>query len=794
MEISKYTKFNKIDLPNRTWPNNEIIKAPIWCSVDLRDGNQALINPMTLEKKIHFFNLLVKMGFKEIEVGFPSASKVEYKFIRYLIENDMIPDDVRIQILTQAREELIRKSAESLAGAKNITIHMYNPTSTMQREVVYNKSKEEIKQIAIQGVKWIKKYFTSFEGNIMFEYTPESFTQTELSYAIEVCNAVVDTWEPKEDEKVIINLPSTVESATPNIYADQIEYMHRHIKKRENILISVHAHNDRGCAVAATELALMAGADRVEGTLLGNGERTGNVDIVTLGLNMFTQGIDPKLDFSNVDNIVKVVEASNEIKTHVRHPYVGDLVYTAFSGSHQDAINKGMAKQGKNSKWYVPYLPIDPKDVGRDYEAIIQINSQSGKGGVSYILESNFGYKVPKQMEIPIGKSIQKISDTNNGIVSNTIILETFENNFVNKRTYYSIENINIKMVSKNVYIEGDFTIGSAITHMSIQAKGIIEAISSIYNTLGVDFDIVDYSEHTLGQGSEAKAAAYFAIEIDNDMYYGAGTDKNITYASINALVSSLNVAYNSKETNHWNPKTYNKHTAFVSQLALPVVDLLDPKKGERILDVGCGDGTLAVEMEHRGAKVIGIDMSTEMVKACKDNGIEAYVGSVTDLPYENEFDRVFSNAMLHWVKDSRSAVQNIFNSLKKGGCFICEFGGEGNAYHLVSAMQVVFANHPEFGDFDNPWYFPSVEEYTKLLESEGFSVEYIEIIPRPTPMEDIGNWLDIFANGVTSHLSVEQYEVFKKEVMEILKNKIYSEKEGWVLDYMRLRMKAVKK
>ncbi|HHS92580.1 MAG TPA: 2-isopropylmalate synthase, partial [Campylobacterales bacterium] len=337
----KYKKFNTIALPNRTWPNNEITEAPVWCSVDLRDGNQALIKPMSLEKKVRFFNLLVEIGFKEIEIGFPSASEVEYEFTRHLIENDLIPDDVSIQILTQAREHLIKKSAEALRGAKNIIVHLYNPTSTMQREIVYDKSQDEIVDIALNGVKWIKDYFKDFgkenDGSLRFEYSPESFTQTELDYAVNISNAVIEAWNPQGDEKMILNLPSTVESATPNIYADQIEYMSTNIVRRENVLISVHAHNDRGCAVASTELGLMAGADRVEGTLLGNGERTGNVDIVTVGLNMYTQGVDPKLDFSDVDKIVEVVEASNEIKTHIRHPYVGDLVYTAFSGSHQDA-------------------------------------------------------------------------------------------------------------------------------------------------------------------------------------------------------------------------------------------------------------------------------------------------------------------------------------------------------------------------------------------------------------------------------------------------------------------------
>jgi 2-isopropylmalate synthase len=539
----KYQKFNKIDLPNRTWPDMEIDHAPVWCSVDLRDGNQALIKPMSLDKKIRFFNLLVEIGFKEIEIGFPSASEVEYKFTRYLIENNLIPEDVTIQILTQAREHLIKKSAEALRGAKNVIVHLYNPTSTMQREIVYQKSQKEIIDIALNGVGWIKKYFGGFEGNVRFEYSPESFTQTELDYALEISNAVIEAWDPKGDEKMILNLPSTVESGTPNIYADQIEFMSRHIVRRENVLISLHAHNDRGCAVASTELGLMAGADRVEGTLLGNGERTGNVDIVTLGLNMYTQGVDPKLDFSNVDRIVKVVESSNEIKTHIRHPYVGDLVYTAFSGSHQDAIKKGMARQKENTRWYVPYLPIDPKDVGRNYESIIQINSQSGKGGVSYILSSVFGYKIPKQMEPYVGRLIQSISDRCDGVVSEQMIGDSFEQHFMNLTQHYRIDSLEIKIDNKETMIEGVFCIGEECQREHIKAKGIIEAVSSIFERLGVAFEVVDYAEHTLSYGKEAEAVAYFGVKVEDEIFYGAGRGQNISYASINALVSALNVA-----------------------------------------------------------------------------------------------------------------------------------------------------------------------------------------------------------------------------------------------------------
>ncbi len=538
----KYKKFKKIDIKDRTWPDCEITKAPIWCSVDLRDGNQALIKPMTLEKKIHFFNLLVEMGFKEIEVGFPSASEVEYEFTRYLIENDLIPDDVTIQVLTQAREHLIKKSAEALVGAKNVIVHLYNSTSVNQREIVFKKSQKEIIDIALQGVAWIKEYFEGFSGNVRFEYSPESFTQTELEFARDICNEVVDAWNPKEGEKVILNLPATVESATANIYADQIEWMIREIKRRDQVTISLHAHNDRGTAIAATELALMAGADRVEGTLLGNGERTGNVDIVTMGLNMFTQGIDPKLDFSDVDKIVKIVESVNEISTNVRHPYVGYLVYTAFSGSHQDAIKKGMEAQKSKEQWCVPYLPIDPKDVGRNYESIIRINSQSGKGGISYILNTNYGYKIPKAMEPIVGKAVQEKSDKVDGILSEEQIVQIFEKEFVNKNDFYKISNLKISIDDKEASVEGDFSIGDKTHFIKVKAGGIIDAVSNGFKELGVEFKVVEYFEHALSHGSDAKAAAYFAVVVNGKIHYGVGVGDNISYASINALVSSLNI------------------------------------------------------------------------------------------------------------------------------------------------------------------------------------------------------------------------------------------------------------
>ncbi len=539
----KYTKFKKVNLPDRTWPDREIEKAPVWCSVDLRDGNQALINPMDIEKKVRFFNLLVQMGFKEIEIGFPSASDTEYAFCRYLIEEGLIPDDVTISILTQAREHLIAKSAEALEGAKNVIVHLYNSTSTMQREVVFQKSQEEIIEIALQGVAWVKQYFADFEGSVRLEYSPESFTQTELDFAARICNAVVDAWDPKADEKVIINLPSTVESATPNVYADQIEWMCRHLARREQILVSLHAHNDRGTAVAATELALMAGADRVEGTLLGNGERTGNVDIITLALNMYTQGVDPRLDLSDVDKIIEVVEYCNEIKTHPRHPYVGSLVYTAFSGSHQDAIKKGMEKQKEGERWYVPYLPIDPKDVGRSYESIIRVNSQSGKGGVSYILESAYGFKIPKAMQPYVGRAVQKVSDAKGGVLSEQEIFTIFAESFLNIAKPYALDSVKIEIKNHQAHLEGLLKTKNGEETVSATGGGVIEALSRILKNKTGNFEIVSYHEHALSRGSDARAAAYFAIRKEGKTYWGAGEAENITYASINALLSACNIA-----------------------------------------------------------------------------------------------------------------------------------------------------------------------------------------------------------------------------------------------------------
>lgn len=543
---TKYRSFQKIDLPDRQWPGQSITTAPKWCSVDLRDGNQALIKPMNMEKKLAFFDFLVKTGFKEIEVGFPSASKVEYEFVRRLIEEERIPDDVRIQVLVQAREHLIDKTRQAFEGAKNVTVHLYNSTSEAQRRIVFKKEQEEIIDIALRGVAWIKEKFSDFKGNMQLEYSPESFTGTELEFAARISNAVIDAWGPTPEKKMILNLPSTVEMATPNIYADQIEWMIRHIDKRDSVLVSLHAHNDRGCAVAATELALMAGADRVEGTLLGNGERTGNVDIVTLGLNMYTQGIDPKLDFSNVDEIVAIVEKCTEIPTHIRHPYVGKMVYTAFSGSHQDAINKGLGYQGAHDDngWEVPYLPIDPADVGRTYEDLIQINSQSGKGGVAFILEQKFGYEIPKSMHAAVGKAVQDEADKRDNILSDDEIAAIFESGFLGEPEKLRLKRIKFStdsetgMTGVDVVIETD---GKEHTEQA-EAKGPVEAMKKILERVtGIAFDISDYHEHAFNKGADAQAVAYIGVMGESGRSrFGMAKESNIALASIKALVSAV--------------------------------------------------------------------------------------------------------------------------------------------------------------------------------------------------------------------------------------------------------------
>jgi len=544
----KYKPYPKIDLPDRQWPDNTITQAPKWCSVDLRDGNQALINPMNMEKKLELFALLLKIGFKEIEVGFPSASKVEYDFLRKLVDDNLIPDDVTIQVLVQAREHLIAKTFEALCGVKKATVHLYNSTSIAQRKIVFAKEQDEIIELALEGVDLVKKYEATHNGTIFLEYSPESFTGTELDFAARICNAVTARWGISKERPVIINLPATVEMATPNIYADQIEWMGRHLDNREHVLISTHTHNDRGTSVAATELALLAGADRVEGTLLSNGERTGNVDIITLALNMFTQGVDPKLDFSDVNEVLDVVERCTELPTHPRHPYVGELVYTAFSGSHQDAINKGLAYQNakEDPLWEVPYLPIDPADVGRTYESIIRINSQSGKGGVAYILEKNYGYQLPKAMHPEVGRAVQALSDAKGHELSPQEILAVF------KKEYFEIDE-HISLIDFTLTTEdgkSQCSLRYKYLNQEITAKGegngpIDACKNALMQDYKNDFSIKSYSEHSCGDKSSAKAVAYIEVQSKEVLScFGVGTDNDITIASIKALFCALNRAF----------------------------------------------------------------------------------------------------------------------------------------------------------------------------------------------------------------------------------------------------------
>ncbi len=544
----KYKPYPQIDLPNRVWPTKTITHAPKWCSVDLRDGNQALINPMDMKKKLELFTLLLKLGFKEIEVGFPSAAKIEFDFLRRLVDDKLIPDDVTIQVLVQAKEKLIAKTFESLVGVKKATVHLYNSTSIAQRKIVFSKSEDEIIALALGGIELLKKYEKNHNGKIFLEYSPESFTGTELEFSVRICNAVTSCWGISDSRKVIINLPATVEMSTPNIYADQIEWMANHLDNRENVIISTHTHNDRGTSIAATELALLASADRVEGTLLSNGERTGNVDIITLALNMTTQGLDSKLNFSNIGEVLDIVERCTEMDTHARHPYVGELVYTAFSGSHQDAINKGLAyrKAKKEEFWEVPYLPIDPEDVGRSYESIIRINSQSGKGGVAYILEKNFGYQLPKAMHPEIGKVVQDLSDTKGIELNPNEILEIFEETYFQTKEHIVLVDFTYSSSSKNSMCELKYTYNGKNIVAQGEGNGPIDACKkALMKNYKTEFILKSYSEHSFGDKSSAKAIAY--IELENKEVlscFGVGADNDIATASIKALFSALNHAF----------------------------------------------------------------------------------------------------------------------------------------------------------------------------------------------------------------------------------------------------------
>ena len=540
----KYSAFKPIDLENRKWPSKLIEKAPIWCSVDLRDGNQALIEPMGSERKNRMFDLLCKLGFKQIEVGFPSASKTDFDFVRDLIENKKIPSDVNIQVLTQAREELIIKTFESLKGASKAIVHFYNSTSTLQRKVVFDQDKNGIKKIATDAAKLIKKLAdenTSTEWT--FEYSPESFTGTELEYAREVCDEVVEILKPASKNKIIINLPATVEMSTPNIYGDQIEWMNNNLDNRKDICLSLHPHNDRGTAVAASEFGLMAGADRVEGTLFGNGERTGNVDIVTIALNMLTQGIEPELDFSNINSVMREVEYCNQLPVHPRHPYAGDLVFTAFSGSHQDAIKKGFQaiKNSNDPKWEVPYLPIDPADLGRNYEAVVRINSQSGKGGVAFLLEKDHGVSLPRRLQISLSQKIQKLADESGKEISSSEIWDIFEKSYLEPVDNFSY--IKHSSSSKQEIHSLELTMNMKNIETVIKGSGngpIDSFINGLSNEVGVDIKVADYHQSAISSGSDAKAAAYIELENNGKTFWGVGIHPNTTRASFDAIIVGL--------------------------------------------------------------------------------------------------------------------------------------------------------------------------------------------------------------------------------------------------------------
>ena len=564
MPISKYQPFHEqisVQLDDRTWPTKRITEAPRWCAVDLRDGNQALIDPMSPERKLKMFQLLVKMGYKEIEVGFPSASQTDFDFVRLLIEDKHIPEDVTIQVLTQARNELIERTYESLRGAKQAIVHFYNSTSVLQRRVVFNQDKQGILDIALNGARKCKSLEATLPDTaIYYEYSPESYTGTELEYALEVCNAVIEELAPTPDHKMVINLPATVEMSTPNVYADSIEWMSRNLARRDSILLSLHPHNDRGTAVAAAELGYMAGADRIEGCLFGNGERTGNVDLVTLGLNLFSQGIDPHIDFSNLDEIKRTVEYCNQLPVHERSPYGGDLVYTAFSGSHQDAIKKGFELMQKEADakgvhvdelvWAVPYLPIDPKDVGRSYEAVIRVNSQSGKGGVAYLLKSDHNLDLPRKLQIEFSRVVQNETDASGGEVSSEKLWDIFNDEYLpsleTSRRWGRFELKNLRTQSDMdgvVNIDVVLRDGDSEVELNGTGNGPFSAFINVLEKRGVNVGLLDYVEHTLSASSDAQAAAYVELTIDSKTLWGVGIDGDIATASLKAIISGVNRA-----------------------------------------------------------------------------------------------------------------------------------------------------------------------------------------------------------------------------------------------------------
>ncbi|WP_137885029.1 2-isopropylmalate synthase [Pseudomonas sp. 2FE] len=543
----KYRAFPAIDLPDRTWPAKTISAVPIWCSSDLRDGNQSLIEPMDAVKKLRFWKTLVKVGVKEIEASFPSASQTDFDFVRSLIEDGHIPDDTSIQVLTQAREDLIQRTFESLRGAKKAIVHLYNATSPSFRKIVFNQDKQGVIDIAVNAAKLFNQLAAQQpETQWTFQYSPETFSATELPFAVEVCNAVLDVWQPTPERKVILNLPATVEVATPNIYADQIEWFGRNISRRDSVLISLHTHNDRGTGVAATELGLMAGADRVEGCLFGNGERTGNVDLVTVALNMYTQGLDPQLDFSDIDAVRKVVEECNQIPVHPRHPYVGDLVHTAFSGSHQDAIRKGFSQQQADAVWEVPYLPIDPADIGRSYEAVIRVNSQSGKGGIAYLLEQEYGINLPRRMQIEFSQVVQRETDRLGLEMSAQQIYHLLDREYLQATAPYALKSHRLQEENGTSAVDLEVSAHGETQHWRGIGKGPLEAMVA---GLPVSVEIMDYSEHAIGAGTNAKAAAYLELRVNGGRaLHGVGIDENLTTASFRALFSALNRALSQAE------------------------------------------------------------------------------------------------------------------------------------------------------------------------------------------------------------------------------------------------------
>ena len=549
MPFEKYKPFKRIPLPDRTWPDQEITEAPRWCSVDLRDGNQALIEPMTPAEKQKMWDLLLDVGFKEIEVGFPAASQTDYDFVRKIIEEDQIPDDVTIQILCQAREELIIKSCEAMQGAKNVVFHLYNSTSTLQRKVVFNMSREEVIKLATDATERVKFHTDKLKAagtNVILEYSPESYTATEMDFAVEICDAVMKAWQPEADEKVILNLPATVEMATPNIYADQLEWFCRHLPQRDKAVISLHTHNDRGTGVAASELGLMAGADRIEGTLFGNGERAGNCDVITMAMNLFSQGVDPKLYLSDMPRIVAISEECTKIPIHVRQPYAGELVFTAFSGSHQDAIRKGMAfvESGSEGAWEVPYLPIDPADVGGSYRETVRVNSQSGKGGVAFILENYFGVSLPRQLLVEFSPIVQKVSESSGGELKPDIIWDTFMSEFVEVKGQYELVDYKVRSIENNQErCTATIRVGDNNVEIAGTGSGPIDAfVAAMVETLNEPLNVMDYQEYSLNEGSQAQAICILSISDDSqNKFYGVGISQNTTTAAFNSIIAAIN-------------------------------------------------------------------------------------------------------------------------------------------------------------------------------------------------------------------------------------------------------------